>query len=168
MQEPRFEQLIEKKLVGKHLPMSLANNRTMELWQSFMPHRKNIPNSLSTDLYSLQIYDAALDFKDFNLQTVFEKWALVEVSDFNEVPEGMEAFTLPGGWYAVFIHSGLDFQPTFQKIFYEWLPASDYVLDQRPHFEILGAKYKNNSPDSEEEVWVPVKKKKESGETELR
>lgn len=156
-EEPRFEQLEEKKLVGKHLHMSLANNRTAELWQSFMPHRKNIQNSVSTDLYSLQIYDASLDFKDFNLQTEFEKWALMEVTDFSSVPEGMKIFTLPAGMYAVFIHQGLNFEPTFKKIFYEWLPASDYVLDQRPHFEILGAKYRNNSADSEEEVWVPIK-----------
>jgi len=39
------------------------------------------------------------------------------------------------------------------------LPNSDYELDNRPHFEILGKKYKNNSADSEEEIWIPVKLK---------
>lgn len=157
--EPLIKQLTEKKLVGKYLHMSLANNRTAELWQSFMPHRKNISNAVGTDLYSLQIYETSLDFKAFNLQTEFEKYALVEVSDFDDMPDGMEPFTLEAGLYAVFVHRGLDFQPTFQKIFYEWLPASDYELDSRPHFELLGEKYKNNSPDSEEEVWVPIRKK---------
>lgn len=157
--EPRLEELPEKKLVGKHLRMTLANNRTAELWQSFMPLRKNIKNSLSKDLFSLQVYDPTLNFKDFNLQTEFEKWSLVEVSHFEEVPEGMEAFTLEKGLYAVFIHRGLNFQSTFQRIFYEWLPSSDFALDQRPHFEVLGAKYINHSEDSEEEVWVPVKRK---------
>lgn len=157
--ELRLEQLPEKKLVGKHLHMNLANNRTMELWQSFMPHRRHIRNCVGTDLFSLQVYEPSLDFRDFNLQTSFEKWALTEVSTFENIPEGMEAFTLEAGLYAVFIHKGLDFQPTFQKIFYEWLPKSDYALDQRPHFELLGGNYKNGSPDSEEEVWVPVKRK---------
>jgi AraC family transcriptional regulator len=32
-------------------------------------------------------------------------------------------------------------------------------LDNRPHFEILGEKYKQGSPDSEEEIWIPVKEK---------
>jgi len=41
----------------------------------------------------------------------------------------------------------------------QWLPNSKYILDHRPHFELLGAKYKNNSPDSEEEVWIPIKEK---------
>jgi AraC family transcriptional regulator len=38
------------------------------------------------------------------------------------------------------------------------LPASGYELDDRPHFEILGERYKNNDPDSEEELWFPVRK----------
>jgi len=159
MQEPKLVTLSEKKLVGKHLRMSLANNLTAPLWQSFMTQRSTITNSISTDLFSLQVYEPTLDFKDFNLQTPFEKWALTEVSDFNQVPEGMEAFTLQAGLYAVFIHRGLNFQPTFQRIFHEWLPSSAYRLDQRPHFELLGEKYKNNSEDSEEEVWIPVKRK---------
>jgi arsenate reductase len=167
--EPRIMKLAEKKLVGKHLHMSLATNRTMELWQSFMPHRRNIKNSVGTDLFSLQVYDPSLDFRTFNLETPFEKWALTEVTSFENIPEGMEAFTLEAGLYAVFIHRGLDFQPTFQRIFYEWLPNSSYALDQRPHFELLGSKYKNGSADSEEEVWVPIKvrNRAESEETGL-
>jgi AraC family transcriptional regulator len=39
------------------------------------------------------------------------------------------------------------------------LPASEYVVDNRPHFEILGAQYKNNEPDSEEEIWIPIQLK---------
>ncbi|MEP1984886.1 MAG: GyrI-like domain-containing protein, partial [Maribacter dokdonensis] len=41
----------------------------------------------------------------------------------------------------------------------EWIPNSEYQLDGRPHFEVLGAKYKNNDPNSEEEVWIPIKAK---------
>jgi AraC family transcriptional regulator len=48
---------------------------------------------------------------------------------------------------------------TFQYIFGTWLPNSEYVLDNRPHFEILGEKYKNDDPTSEEEIWIPIKAK---------
>ena len=51
-------------------------------------------------------------------------------------------------------------QPTFQYILGTWLPNSDYSLDDRAHFEILGNKYKNNESDSEEEIWIPIKPKK--------
>ncbi len=53
---PRIENLTEKKLIGKRLSMSLANNRTGELWQSFMPKRKEISNNISNDLISMQVY----------------------------------------------------------------------------------------------------------------
>lgn len=73
----------------------------------------------------------------------------------------MNTFILRGGLYAVFIHKGdaSKAAQTFQYIFGTWLPNSAYVLDDRPHFEILGEKYKRDSPDSEEEVWIPIKKK---------
>ena len=159
--QPRIEIIPEKKLVGKHLRMSLAQNRTSELWRSFMSEKKEIINSVSTDLISMQVYDSSLDFKNFNPHTEFEKWAAVEVPVFNPVPENMDTYILHGGLYAVFLHKGdaAAFQKTFQYIFTSWLPGSEYKLDNREHFELLGCKYKNNDPLSEEEVWIPVKPK---------
>jgi AraC family transcriptional regulator len=74
----------------------------------------------------------------------------------------MESFLLTGGLYAVFIHKGSASAgpKTFQYIFGTWIPNSIYDVDNRPHFEILGNKYKNEDPDSEEEVWIPIKLKK--------
>jgi AraC family transcriptional regulator len=158
---PRIEILSEKKLVGKRMKMSLSNNRTGELWRSFMQRRKDIKNNLSTDLFSLQVYDQSFSFENFDPDKSFEKWAAVEVMDFNIIPVDMESITLAGGLYAVFIHEGpaSDGASTFQYIFGTWLPNSEYSLDNRPHFELLGEKYKNEDPDSEEEVWIPIKRK---------
>ena len=74
----------------------------------------------------------------------------------------METFTLPEGLYLAFNYRGKasDAAPFFQYILGEWLQQSDFLLDDRPHFEVLGEKYMNDSPDSEEEIWIPVKKKK--------
>ncbi|MDB5242088.1 MAG: transcription activator effector binding protein [Spirosoma sp.] len=124
-----------------------------------MPIRKQITNSLTTDLFSLQVYDESADASRITLETTFVKWAAVEVADFNAVPEAMETYTLSGGLYAVFLHKGAASTgaETFRSIFGTWLPASDYVLDHRAHFELLGKKYKNDDPASEEEIWVPIK-----------
>jgi predicted transcriptional regulator YdeE len=91
----------------------------------------------------------------------FEKWAAAEVSDFDSIPENMEPYVLQGGLYAVFMHKGAASTgfKTFQFIFGTWLPQSEYELDNREHFEILGEKYKNEDPDSEEEIWIPIKHK---------
>jgi AraC family transcriptional regulator len=164
MLQPRIEILQEKKLIGKHLTMSFAENKTGELWRSFMPHRKAITNAVGTDLYSMQCYPAEF-FKQFNPHASFEKWAVVEVADFDNIPEGMEAFTLSGGRYAVFLHKGSSTDTsTFQYIFSTWLPSSEYILDDRPHFELLGAAYKNANPDSEEEYWIPIQLKSQTNQ----
>lgn len=156
---PRIETLNEKKLIGKNLTMSFANYKVGELWQAFMPRRKEITNNLTGDLISMVIYKPK-HFAAFKPTNEFERWATVEVSDFDNVPKEMETFILPGGLYAVFVHKGdaKEFAKTFQYILGTWLPSSDYVLDDRPHFEVLGDKYKNNDPGSEEEIWIPIKR----------
>ena len=157
--EPRIETLAEKKLVGNRMLMSLSDNKTAELWRNFMPGRKEIKNSIGTELYSVQVYHQ-LYFTNFNPNTEFEKWATIEVMDFDTVPNEMETIILIGGLYAVFLHKGSNTDnKTFQYIFTTWLPNSDYLLDERPHFEILGEKYKNGESDSEEEIWIPIKRK---------
>jgi len=158
--QPRIETLTEKKLLGKRLTMTLANNQTFRLWQSFMPRRKEIRNNLNADLISMQVYPKSFDFTFANLNIEFEKWAAIEVSDFDQVPDEMETFILEGGPYAVFDYKGSSNDPQiFQYIFGTWLPNSIYTIDNRPHFEILGEKYKNNDPTSEEEIWVPIRQR---------
>jgi AraC family transcriptional regulator len=154
--EPRIETSNERKLVGKRLTMSLSDDKAGELWRSFMPKRKEITNNLSNDVISMAIYKPA-HFADFKPTNTFEKWAAVEVTDFEQVPNEMETFTLPAGLYAVFDYKGSSTDHSiFQYIFGVWLPNSVYFLDDRPHFEVLGDKYKNADPDSEEEIWIPI------------
>jgi AraC family transcriptional regulator len=152
--------LKEKKLVGKRMTMSFSDNKTGELWKGFMQRRKEIKNHIGTALYSIQLYVPHF-FSNFNPGTEFEKWATIEVTDFESVPDQMEIFTLEGGLYAVFLYHGAasDAAGTFRYILGEWLPGSDYDLDNRPHFEILDEKYKNESPESEEELWIPIRPK---------
>jgi len=158
---PRIEILKEKKLVGKQLKMNMINNRTFELWKSFMPFKKLIQNQVSTDLISMQIYDKSFDFNKFNPSIEFVKWAALEVSNFEKIPENLETYILKGGLYAVFHYVGSNEFATeiFNYIFNIWIPQSEYNIDQREHFEILGEKYKNNDSNSEEEIWIPIIKK---------
>lgn len=158
--QPTIQILPEKKLIGKRQTMSFANNTTGDLWKSFMPRRKEILNNTGTELYSMQLYPP-LFFNNLNPNAPFDKWAAIEVTDFEKIPPGMETFTLEGGLYAVFQYKGAanDAAETFQYILGSWLPASKYLLDTRPHFEILGDKYKKNDADSEEEIWIPIKEK---------
>jgi AraC family transcriptional regulator len=154
---PRIETINEKKLVGKKMKMSYADYRIRELWGGFMPRRKEVKNNLTNDLISLVVYSPS-HFASFKPTNEFERWATVEVEDFNIVPDEMETFILSSGLYAVFNYKGSSSGASafFQYIYTDWVPNSDYILDDRPHFEVLGGKYKNNDPSSEEEIWIPI------------
>ena len=154
---PRIELLPSKLIVGKSLEMSYSKNTTFQLWSSFMPIRKSIQNSISNDLYSIQIYPESFDFKHFNINSTFIKWAGMEVSSIENIPQEMDLLELQGGLYAVFDYKGLSTDTSiFDYIFGTWLTNSSYRLANRPHFEVLGNKYKNNDPESEEEIWIPI------------
>lgn len=161
--EAQIKILTEKKLVGKHISMSFMENKTFQLWNGFMPNRKNIKNTIDENLYSLEVFSAN-HFDNFDPSKTFQKWAAVEVKNFNSVPEEMEELIIPTGIYAVFIHHGpaTDAHKTYHTIFAEWLPNSEYTVDCRPHFAVMDEKYKKDDPDSEEEIWIPIKYKNQS------
>lgn len=140
------------------MTLSYANYKIGQLWGSFMPYRKHINNPLPNELIALTLYTAD-HFTNFKPTNEFEKWACIEVVDFEKIPTGIEGFVLSGGLYAIFHYRGssTEIAAFYRSIFEEWLPNSNYTLDQRPHVEVMGEKYKNNDPDSEEEIWIPIK-----------
>lgn len=156
---PKIVTIPAKKLIGFSIEMSLLDNQTQTIWQLFMPRLKEITNAVSADLFSLQNYPENY-FTIFTPDTIFTKWAAIEVKDFENSPEGFEKIEIPGGKYAVFLHKGNTemFVKTAQYIYSEWLPKFGFQLDNQPHFEVLGDNYLGHeNPESEEEVWIPIK-----------
>lgn len=123
-----------------------------------MPRRKEIKNVIGNEVYNIQINPKDFDFKP---NTPFVKWAAVAVTNFDYIPDEMETLVMEEGLYAVFNYKGdqTNAAAFFNSIYTEWLPSSGYQLDSRPQFEILGEKYKNDSSESEEEIWIPIKLK---------
>ena len=162
--KPRIEDFKETKLIGKKLKMSFADNKTFELWKSFSPIRKEVQNQVSTNLFSVEIYPRSNFFQQFDVSEQFEKWAAVEVEKFDAVPTEMEKIIIPNGKYAVLEYKGKpsEAQPTFIYIYSTWLPNSEYEMDSRPYFALMGEKYTGENPDSEEEFWIPIKLKSTS------
>jgi AraC family transcriptional regulator len=158
MHPPTITRSSPRLLLGIRIQTNLAENRAPELWRTFRPRVAEIQHRAGGDFFDVKRYGTELTNGQFTPATVFEKWAAVEVTDFDHIPEGMEALDLPGGWYAVFVHRGpaSAFGRTYQYIFATWLPQSGYRLDQRPHYEIMGPAYRPDDPEAEEEVWVPI------------
>jgi AraC family transcriptional regulator len=154
--KPTIKTFPNTKLIGKNLTFTYSNYRAFELWSNFMPRRKEILNLINSDLYNIQINP---DNFDFNPNTPFVKWAAVAVSNFDFVPDGMQTLEIPEGLYAVFNYKGDQSNAAsfFNSIYTKWLPEAGYQLANHPQFEILGEKYKNNDPNSEEEIWIPIK-----------
>ena len=129
MIQPRFETLAETQLVGLSITMSIAENKTGELWSAFMPRLREVTNVSNSNKFSLQIYPTDY-FKSFDPTNEFIKWAAVAVDHLENIPEGMSALHLKGGKYAIFDYVGSSQDPSvFQYIYSKWLPESEYRSD---------------------------------------
>lgn len=153
---PRLIILEPMKLVGLCREMSQVSDETSLLWREFSARRAEVTNRASNDSISLRVYPEDVA-QIFDPTARIYRWAAVEVRDFETIPDGMTAWTTAGGLYAVFVHQGpaTDLS-TFEFIFGEWLPESDFDLDHREHFEILPAAYRPLDPQAREEICVPI------------
>ncbi|WP_431137092.1 GyrI-like domain-containing protein [Psychroserpens mesophilus] len=132
---------------------------TKQLAQLFMPRRHEVTSRIGQHVFSIQNYGQ--DYNPSEVHSEFEKWVGVEVENFNIVPESMDSIVIPSGTYAVFHFKGSvsEFPKSRAYIFQEWLPNSEYQLDQKVHFEILSENYSTDFQNIEEDIWIPVKKK---------
>lgn len=149
----------ETKLVGVSTTMSVADNQTAKLWQTLMPRRSEISMVSGSDLYSVEIYPDTHFFREFSPVNEFQKWAAIPVTDLIGIPDGLNPLTISEGKYAKFHFKGSiqEAPQAMQYIFGEWLPNSGYQLDDRPHFAVMGEKYSNTAPDSEEDFYIPIR-----------
>ncbi|MEQ1763432.1 MAG: GyrI-like domain-containing protein [Pyrinomonadaceae bacterium] len=159
IEEPTIIDFPETRLIGSRIRMSFVNDRTSELWRGFRVVRPTIAGQFGGESYSVKVYGASYSFVEFDPAGVFDKWAAVAVSGDADVPAGLELLTIPAGKYAEFIHVGpaTTAPRTFGNIFGEWLPASEFELDLRPHFEILPEGYEPFSEKAKEKVLIPIR-----------
>jgi AraC family transcriptional regulator len=83
---PSIQVIEPKKLIGISQSMNLVNNKTAMLWQTFMPKRHQVTNAISSHFISMQIYSNE-HFVAFNPHNEFTKWACLEVTDFDSIPQ---------------------------------------------------------------------------------
>ena len=117
--KPEILEIEPRKIIGKCVTTTLSFDDTAALWQDFMSRHKEIKNCVDSGFYSMQVYPSGFKVEEFTRETEFERWAAVEVTDFDTVPEGMQTKTIAGGLYAVFTHVG----PVK-----EFVETSNYIL----------------------------------------
>lgn len=150
----RIEIIESKKLIGFSITTSFQEDKTPIVWRKFMMRKDEITNRISDQLISLQIYP-----ENFTPNQTFKKYALAEVSDFENLPEEFETFELKNGKYLVFNYKGKaeNGPEIFGYIFQTLIPENRFEVDDRPHFEIFGDDYNPQSDSAEEEIWIPIK-----------
>lgn len=133
--QPEIIECPQRLCYGLSAEMSMAEDSTQALWMKMIPTVLNCAHL--EEVYSLQEYPSTF-FDSFQPEMKFRKWALAEAQCFAEIPEGFEAYTMPGGKYARFYledrrKGGL----FFSQVFTEFLPQAGLQLRTAPHFEIL-------------------------------
>ncbi|OUR63222.1 AraC family transcriptional regulator [Colwellia sp. 39_35_sub15_T18] len=126
------------------------------LWSAFRPNVSQIVNRVGADAFG--IYE---EYQESDTNVGFSYICSVEVADFDHVPEGMIARTIPEHLYAVFQHKGaISFLPeTLKYIWGSWLPKSNYDYVEKPDFELYAP---GTQPADAEKIlflYIPVVKK---------
>ncbi|MFN5219283.1 MAG: GyrI-like domain-containing protein [Sphingomonadales bacterium] len=141
--------------ISSEMSLSTSQNQIPELWGKLRRQQKQRFTVDPDYFYSVNVYPANY-FENFNPSTTFVKHALVSSEYAIKSDLSWNTFEMPGGLYAVFTHRGPDIS-IFQYIYTQWLPGSGYILDDRPHFEKMPASYIPGHPESEEEIYIPIR-----------
>ncbi|MDQ0321913.1 AraC family transcriptional regulator [Pararhizobium capsulatum DSM 1112] len=83
----------------------------------------------------------------------------MEVSGPSQLPAGFEFLSLPARVYAVFSHDGhvSGIAPLIQRIFSEWLPASDFRHGSFPDMiERYDQRFDPATATGVTEIWIPI------------
>lgn len=151
--EPKIVTLPSFKVVGMRYFGKNENQEISELWGKANQRMGEISHVASQNAYGVCVMlpDAPAG--------EFEYIAGLEVSQAEDVPDGMVVREVPTSQYAVFTHLGsLDRLPaTYEYIYSTWIPQSGFQLTGGPDFELYNEDFKDFAPDSKFYIYVPIK-----------
>ena len=152
--EPEIVELGVIRLSGM---MTLVNSDTSvitTLWAKLMPDISKIPNRTNPNgYYGVSFWPSHCEDEEFF------HFIGIETSTPELTPLNMVSKTIPAARYLKFVHRGRsrDVVATYDYIYREWLPRSQYRLCVPYEFEYCGERY--FGPDneaSESEIYIPV------------
>ncbi|MEH6348116.1 MAG: AraC family transcriptional regulator [Bermanella sp.] len=154
--EPEIITQPATKLVG--IAKQYNNNELdlVQLWSAFKPYRNNIANQVGDNAFG--IYEG---YEENDNEVNFSYVCTVAVSNFEDVPEGMETREIPEQMYAKFTHKGpvANIDQTLKHIWGSWLPKSNYQYIEKPDFELYQSGFNNSDPKNELYLHIPIKAK---------
>lgn len=155
--EHQIINISEILLIGNHKFVTDIEPQGSDFLQNFQQSKSEILNTADDEnIYAIFTY-AADHFKNYHPGNAYIIWTALQVNDYNRIPKGMEAITIPPGKYAVFNNTGKIFDR--DKLLYlttGWLPKSNYKLDNRPFFELIHSNIFTNPKEAEVSIWIPI------------
>jgi AraC family transcriptional regulator len=146
-------QIVDKPaftLVGMKLRTKPGSEAISQLWQAFGQRMGQVPNAVNPS-----VCFGATDH--FDLESgLFDYLAAVEVTGEGETPEAMDTWQVPAQTYVVFRTTLPKIGTTFDHIYDDWLPQSDYERAAGPEFEYYDETFNPNDPTSEFDIYIPV------------
>lgn len=148
----------EIKLVGMMKRIVMPDNTIPQLWEEFNKRFAEIKNTVSMACYGVADNMA-------NETYSFDETVGVEVSSFENVPEGMITKIIAPKKYLVFTFKGfmvgkngeMNLSKAYEDIYGNILPSLDFEIDNDFNFELYDERFSHDSEDSEFDIYVPVK-----------
>lgn len=127
-------------------------------WRQLHSNKAKIQNRKDSQ-FLLGINDYSL-FEKNDEQPVFRYIAAAQVSSVDQIPRGMQVFSLPASRYVVFTFRGKNedsLQPVVEYIYGQWFPEAECHLNENNMYDF--AKYGEDvdeAGESEIQFWVPI------------
>ena len=155
--EQEMEIKIETKeaftVVGLNYHGKNENNEIAGMWQKFLPRFQEIPNLVEP----YQSYGVCGNVEEDGR---FRYLAGFGVSEVDDLPEGMEDWTVPEQTYAVFPCELSTIHEAYQYAFDTWLPESEYRHEHKGiDFELYTEEFDPATGEEAMYIYVPVLKK---------
>ncbi len=137
-------------------------NEIGKLWTRFNTYWDNHREAFKHEVDPKIAWELHITTDEYEKTKEYFVMVGVEVSEIEDLPAPIFAKVFPAGQYAVFTLKGEQMTSNWNKTIYEeWLPASAYEEAYECTFERYdGDRFKGwGEPESEVEIWVPVKAK---------
>ena len=154
---------VVKKGVSKRVPIQFegVNNEIVQLAQSITDEQKEEMHSLQ-NIEPYEVVNASYDADANFLREEGDLTHLIGIlTTENQVSDRLEKVPIEAYTWAIFPNEGpfpSTLQETMAKIYSEWLPSSNYEVNNAPAFSFTKMDEQKNDY-AYSEIWIPVRKK---------
>ncbi len=154
---PIFVEIPQLLIVGVQCLASKENGLCPKMWEVFGSLAKEgLEMKQPATWFGVETYT-----KEFQTEQKWFYLAGVEVNSLEKIPPTMVGKIVPAARYAVFEHKGVlpgEIGKTFDYVYREWLPKSDFVQAGPWDLERYGPKFLGPlNPESVMEICLPIR-----------